>query len=220
MTFPESYNKRLANSTTHKIGQDMRGILDYNWNNCGFRSDVDYDPNETKAGCFFGNAFTSAIGIEWKNAYASITADRLKLKCYNFSQGCVPVDNTDIMNTAIHISKMKDFKPKFYFLQFTDLTRVFSPKNQKLTLESDVDKNVKVFVENFKRLEDALQDTKWLFIGCDGTTLHPLPDSITEHKNCVIWNPAFFDKILYGMPGEKWHYTISYGIIKKLNDEA
>ncbi len=87
MTFPESYNKRLANSTTHKIGQDMRGILDYNWNNCGFRSDVDYDPNETKAGCFFGNAFTSAIGIEWKNAYASITADRLKLKCYNFSQG-------------------------------------------------------------------------------------------------------------------------------------
>ena len=96
---------------------------------------------------------------------------------------------------------------------------IFNPKNQGLTLESDVNINVKRVVDNFKRLEDALADQKWLFIGCDGSTFHPLPEYIINHKNCLIWNPAFFDKILYGMPGEKWHYTISYGIIKKFNDE-
>ena len=219
MDFPESYNKHLANSTTTKIGQDMRGILPYNWNNIGFRADTDYNESETEACCFFGNAFTSAVGIEWQNSYASLTAKKLGLKCYNFSQGCVPVDNIDIMNSVIKISRMQKFKPKFYFIQFTDLTRVFNPKNQALTLESDVVKNVKRFVDNFKRLEEALADQKWFFIGCDGSTFHPLPEYITNHKNCLIWNPAFFDKILYGMPGEKWHYAISYGIIKKFNHE-
>jgi len=215
LKFPKSYNEHLTNKTTHKIGQDMRGIVPYNFNNCGFRTDIDYNETDTNAGCFFGNAFTSAVGIEWHNSYASLTSKKLSVNCYNFSQGCVAVDNNDIINTAIQVSKIKKFKPKFYFIQFTDLIRRFNSKNKKSTLESNIDLNIKNFVENFKRLEDTLQNVKWFFMGCDFVQFHNVPTYITEHKNCLIWNPAFFDKILYGMPGEKWHYTIAYGIVNK-----
>ena len=218
LKFPKSYNEHLTNKTTHKIGQDMRGIVPYSFNNCGFRSDIDYIETDNNAGCFFGNAFTSAVGIEWHNSYASLTSKKLSVNCYNFSQGCTGVDNTEIVNTAIKVSKMEAFKPKFYFIQFTDLTRRFNPKTTELTLESNIEKNLERFIESFKKLEDALRDSKWFFMGCDFAQYHPVPDYIAQHKNCLIWNPAFFDKILYGMPGEKWHYVISYGLTNKLKD--
>ena len=217
--FPKSLNEHNTNKTTHKIGQDMRGIVPYNFNNCGFRADTDYIETEQNAGCFFGHAFTSAVGLEWHSSYASLTCKELSAKCYNFSQGCVGVDNFEIIRTAIDIANMETFKPKFYVIQFCDLIRRFNPKNKRLSFESDIDKNVDEFVNAFKKLEDALKNETWLFLGHDFVAPHPLPDYITKHKNCLIWNPNFFDKILYGMPGEKWHNIISYGLVKRFKDE-
>ena len=131
--FPKSLNERHINKTTHKIGQDMRGIVPYNFNNCGFRADTDYIETEQNAGCFFGHAFTSAVGIEWHNSYALLTCKELSAKCYNFSQGCVAVDNFEIIRTAIDVANMETFKPKFYVIQFCDLIRRFTPKNKKLS---------------------------------------------------------------------------------------
>ena len=212
--FPKSLNEHNTSQTVHKIGQDMRGIVPYKFNNCGFRADVDYVETEVNAGCYFGHAFTSGVGIEWHNSYPAKSSKKLGVQCYNFSQGCVGVDNFEIMRTAIEVSNMETFKPKFFIIQFCDLLRRFDLKTGKMSFESDIDKNVRDFTEAFKNLEEKLDkaNIRWLFFGCDFTEYHPVPDYITKHKNCMIWNPAFFDKILYGMPGEKWHNIIAYGI--------
>ena len=216
--FPKSYNAHNTSKTVKKIGQDMRGIVSYKFNNCGFRADADYSETETNAGCYFGHAFTSAVGIEWHNSYVSKSAKQLGVEAYNFSQGCVPLDNNEIIRTAIEVSELETFTPKFFILQFCDLIRRFDNKNGKLTFESDIEKNVSEFIESFKNLETKLNDKGiiWRFFGCDFQEYHPLPDYITKHKNCMMWNPAFFDKILYGMPGEKWHHIMTYGVVNTL----
>jgi hypothetical protein len=213
--FPKSYNSHNTSKTVKKIGQDMRGIVDYKFNNCGFRSDVDYFETENNAGCYFGHAFTSAVGIDWHNSYVSKSAKKLGVKAYNFSQGCVALDNFEIIRTALEVAELASFRPKFFVLQFCDLIRRFDNKTGQLTFESDKDKNVREFTKAFDRLEKKLndRDIPWRFFGCDFQVYHQVPDYIQKHKNCMIWNPAFFDKILYGMPGEKWHHVISYGVI-------
>ena len=219
--FPKSLNEHNTSKTVHRIGQDMRGIVPYKFNNCGFRADVDYDENEKNAGCYFGNAFTSAVGIEWQDSYASKASHKLGAKAYNFSQGCVGVDNKEIIRTAIEVANNKTFIPKFFIIQFTDLIKRYNTKNGAVTFESDTVKNVEEFTKNFDLLEKTLDEAniKWFFFGCDFEIYHPVPDRIIKHKNCLIWNPAFFDKILYGMPGERWHHLISYGIFNKFENE-
>ena len=216
--FPKSLNVHNTSKTVYKIGQDMRGIVPYKFNNCGFRADVDYSETENNAGCYFGHAFTSAVGIEWHNSYAAKSSNKLGVKAYNFSQGCVGVDNKEIIRTAIEVADNKTFKPKFFIIQFCDLPRRYNPKNGALTFESNIEKNVHEFTKDFNHLEKTLNEAniRWLFFGCDFGLFHPVSENIIKHKNCLIWNPAYFDKILYGMPGEKWHHVMSYGIINKL----
>ena len=69
----------------------------------------------------------------------------------------------------------------------------------------------------FEQLQLLLENDKWVFFGCDGAD-HKLPESITKHKNCLIWNPRFIDNLLRDLPGPKWHKMISLGVKNKITD--
>lgn len=214
--FPKSYNTHVKSSTITKIGMDMRGVVNYNFNAQGFRANTDYDCSEQKSIAFFGNVYTSAIGIEWQDGFAQKMCDSLGLKCYNFSQGCAGLDNKEIVETVKYVLGMKTYKPLYYIVQFCQLERRFNRKNLKLTLEINKEKNIHEFLELFDMLEQLMTDKKWFFFGIDDTLRHNLPDSIVNHQRCLCWNPVIIDKILQGTAGEKWHQMMAYALTKKM----
>ena len=216
--FPESYNSHCQSSTVKRIGQDMRGIVDYKFNSQGFRADVDYRVDETQAIAYFGNLYTSAVGINWKHGYPSLTSEQIGSKAYNFSQGCAGVDNNEIVRTVKHVAEMHGFEPMFYVIQFCELERRFSRKTQGLTLNMDKVKNVDNFVMLFDELQRILAGKQWLFFGIDHTLNHDIPQDILEHDNCLCWNPSMIDKILQGIAGEKWHAMMAYGLSKRIEN--
>jgi hypothetical protein len=218
MDFPKSYYEEYTSSYCTKIGQDMRGILKYNFNNQGFINNLDYDVNEKDAICFFGSAITSSIGLPWKLSFAHKLSQELtskKFKAYNFAQGCMFVDNQEIINTIESVKNMGQFKPAVYVVQFIGLDRRFSPQKKAGKLNTDADENVKSFIELFKKLEHMLKDEKWVFFACDEPD-HKMPDEIKHHQNCLIWNPPFISTMLRDLPGEKFHKMIGLGLKNKL----
>ena len=218
-SFPVSYNSHCESSTVKRIGQDMRGIVDYNFNRQGFRADLDYDHNEDNSVAYFGNLYASAVGIRWQDGYAMKTCAKLQMKCYNFSQGCAGVDNNEIMRTVKHIKEMQDFKPRYYVIQFCELERRFSVKTQGLRLHTDQQDNIDNFVQVFSDLEKILEGEKWCFFGIDHAMTHSIPKHILDHKNCFCWNPVIIDKILQGIAGEKWHAMIAYGLNMRIKND-
>ena len=217
MPFPKSYYEEFTNSYCTKIGQDGRGIIQYNFNNFGFINNIDYTIDEKKSICFFGSAITSAIGVPWEKSFCFQTTELLQgdYKSYNFSQGCIGVDNNEIAQTVKKIKEMDNFSPHIYVIQFINLDRRFNPVLGAGKLSIDQKCNIEYFESIFEKIEILLKDEKWIFFGCDAED-HNVPDYITNHKNCLIWNPFFIDRLLVGMPGEKWHRMMALGIKKKL----
>lgn len=218
MSFPKTYYKEYINSGCSRIGQDTTGLIDYKFNAQGFRCDIDYDENEKQAICFFGSALTSGVGHQWQHAFPKKCVQGMSqnIKAYNFSQGCLPVDNKNIVQHVQKVESMNNFKPLVYIVQFIGLNRVYHEKTMIRTDSSDKQKNIDIFMEAFKTLEKTLENKKWLFFGCDEGN-HDLPTHVTKHKNCLIWNPKFIDGILMDLPGPKWHHMMALGLRKKLH---
>ena len=196
----------------------MRGIIKYNFNKQGFINNLEYDVNEKDAICFFGSAITSSIGLPWELSFAYRLGQELtskKFKAYNFSQGCMFVDNQEIINTVESVKNMERFKPAVYVVQLIGLDRRFSPQKKAGKLNIDADENLTSFIELFKKLEHMLKDEKWVFFACDETD-HEIPKDIKNHQNCLIWNPPFISTLLRDVPGQKFHNMISLGIKNKL----
>jgi len=217
MYFPESYYNEYTNSYCEKIGQDTRGIIKYNFNNCGFINNLNYNIEEENAICFFGSAITSCIGLPWESSFAYKLSQQLKskkYKAYNFSQGCMFVDNAEIVKTVELTKNIKNFKPIAYVIQFIGLDRRFNIKYKNGTLNINQEDNLKLFLELFKKLEKILKNDQWIFFGCDGSE-SDIPVDIKEHKNCLIWNPPLIDKLLRDVPGPKFHEMISFGLKNK-----
>ena len=217
-SFPKSYNAHCEASTIRRIGQDMRGVIDYKFNRQGFRASGDYRLHEKNVIAYFGNLYASAVGINWSDGYPQKTADQLAMTCYNFSQGCAGVDNQEIVRTVKHVLEMPSFEPEMYVIQFCELERRFSPTTQGLRLSVDREQNVDNFVHTFSELEKMMQGKKWLFFGIDHAMKHSVPAHITQHPNCLCWNPVIIDKILSGIAGEQWHSMISYGLVKRIQN--
>ncbi len=220
MSFPKTYYDEYTSSYCTKIGQDMRGIIKYNFNKQGFINNQDYDINEENAICFFGSAITSSIGLPWEQSFAYQVSKGLaskEFKSYNFSQGCMFVDNKEIINTVESIKNMKQFRPAVYVVQLIGLDRRFNPQHKAGKYNLDDNENLTAFIDIFKKLENLLKDEKWIFFACDGAGLR-VPDDITMHQNCLIWNPPFISTMLRDVPGPKFHNMMSLGIKNKLKE--
>ena len=158
----------------------MRGVVNYNFNQQGFRSNIDYQENEKNAIAFFGNLYTSAVGIDWNDGFPQKICDGLNMQCYNFSQGCAGVDNNEIVRTVRHVVQMESFNPSFYVVQLCELERRFSQKSLGLRLETDKEKNIENFLEVFAELETLMKEKQWMFFVMDHTLKHRHILSITK----------------------------------------
>ena len=199
------------NESLPVYASDRRGIITYEFNNFGYRNNIDYDETENNAGVYIGSSITSGIGIDWANSFASISSRTIGVNCYHFAQGCMMVDNQEILR-MLTLVKNSNLKPKYYVIQFIGLDRRYDINTGKTTLESNTQKNIQLFEETFSKVEDLLKNDVWCFVGADGTN-SLMPDTIKNHSNCVLWNFPIID--LAGVnnhPGPKWHRVVSAGI--------
>jgi hypothetical protein len=204
--------------TLEVYASDRRGNIEYKFNNLGYRSDIDYVEDADNVGVYIGSSITSAIGIPMQQSFATISANELNSKCYQFGQGCMMVDNQEILRMLKAILA-SNLKPKYFVIQFINSNRRYDFNTGKMSTVPNKDENIRVFLNTFDEINQILQHTTWCFIGLDSEMYAP-GDRIIEHPCCVSWNTKLIDLAGVGEhPGPKWHKMISAGIVNRLQKQ-
>lgn len=204
------------NETLEIYAADRRGHIVYAFNNYGYRNDIDYSADAQEVGLYLGSSIMSGIGLQWKDSFAAISANELAAECYQFSQGCMPVDNQESLRMLRDL-KLSGIKPRYWVIQFIDLDRRF--KDGQNNFQVDQTENLELFLETFRAIQTILYKDIWIFLSADKSQC-PVPEFVKHHDHCVGWNVPFIDYAGVGEhPGKKWHKMISAGIIKKLSDQ-
>ena len=203
------------NETLEVYASDRRGEVVYQFNNYGYRNNIDYQTSDSDVGIYIGSSITSAIGVNWEKGFVHQTSDKMQTKPYHFSQGCTEVDNQEILR-MLRLVKETKLDARYYVLQFINLNRVYNHETGITFYSDDKNKNTEKFLETFEQICELLKDSTWCFIGCDAQD-HKLPSEIIHHDHCVSWNPTYIDHAGVGThPGVKWHRMISLGLTKYL----
>lgn len=206
------------NETMEVFASDRRGIVEYKINNIGYRSDVDYVETDVDVGAYFGSSITTAIGVPMHSGFAHISATALKSKCYQFGQGCMMVDNQEILRLMKGVLS-SDLTPKYIVLQFINLSRRYNHENGRTTVSDDAEDDINLFHQTFDEIESLLKNRAWCFIGTDNADVD-VGQYIKKHPHCVAWNPKFIDFAGVGEhPGHKWHQMIAAAIVKNLQKQ-
>jgi len=212
---PHADQYQCRNETLEVYASDRRGQVQYQFNNFGYRNNIDYVDDENNVGVYIGSSITAGIGVDWSKTFASLSSAALGVRCYHFAQGCVAVDNQEILR-MLQAVKQSRIQAKYYVIQFIRLTRQYDPKTGQTTHSDDHNKNIERFLSVFDQIQNVLANDHWCFLGCDQEQ-HALPHSVTKHARCVSWNPQFIDQAgVGGHPGEKWHKMINQAIVKAL----
>jgi hypothetical protein len=217
MTIPLPYSDQYAcrNETLEVYASDRRGTVLYQFNNLGYRNDIDYAAQDSAVGVYIGSSITAGIGIDWHKSFAYLASQQLETPAYHFAQGCKGVDNREILRMLEAVTQ-SGLDVQYFVLQFIDLDRRYDAETGATIHNIDLEQNINEFVQVFDRVCKVLEGRSWCFLGCDRLQ-HQLPEHISQHKNLVAWNPRFIDLAGVGQhPGEKWHRMISLGLIKHL----
>jgi hypothetical protein len=217
MTIPLPYFDQYAcrNETMEVYASDRRGTVAYQFNNFGYRNDIDYTTQDTDIGVYIGSSITAGIGVDWNKSFAYLTSQGLQTRTYHFAQGCKEVDNHEILR-MLEAVKQVDLDAKYFVLQFINLDRIYDPATGITVHSQDHEQNIKRFVQDFDCICKILENHRWCFIGCDAHQ-HQLPERIIKHPRCVSWNTQYIDLAGVGThPGPRWHKMISMGLVKHL----
>ena len=217
MTIPLPYQDQYAcrDETLEVYASDRRGTVTYQFNNFGYRNDIDYVLQDPGIGVYIGSSITAGIGVDWRKSFAYLSSQPLQAPAYHFAQGCTQVDNQEILRMLQAVLE-SGLDIKYVVLQFIDLDRVYDLNTGLATHSTDLDQNVARFAAVFKSVCDLLANQRWCFFGCDAKQ-HVLPADIVQHPRCVAWNPPYIDLAGVGQhPGIKWHRMMSMAVIKSL----
>jgi len=213
LPFFSQYECRLE--TMEVYASDRRGLVEYRFNNLGYRNNIDYDESDHNVGVYLGSSITAGIGLDFDFSFASISSQALQTKCYHFSQGCMPVDNQEILR-MLNLIKLSDLRPRYYVIQFIDLDRRYDLNTGLFTSVTHSEQNIDLFQQTFEQVASLLANDAWCFTGSDSRD-HNIPNSIRKHHRCIGWNVPMVD--LAGVnthPGPKWHKIISAGVVKSI----
>jgi hypothetical protein len=206
------------NETLEVYASDRRGEVDYRFNNYGYRNTIDYEENATDIGVYVGSSITAGIGVDQNNSFAVVSSTNLGVKCYHFAQGCMAIDNQEILRMLQQI-KQSSLQPRYYVIQFISLDRRYDTESGTTVYNQDAKANVDLFLQTFESIETLLSNDIWCFLGCDSTGA-VISESIKKHSRCVAWNFPIVDLAGVGEhPGVKWHKILGMGITKKLRDQ-
>lgn len=213
LPFADLYECR--NETLELFASDRRGQVNYQFNNYGYRNNIDYHVGKSDVAVFLGSSLVSGIGVQWEESFPYLVSQKLHTSCYHYGQGCKEIDNQETLRILKEIISDGVF-PKYTVIQFIDLDRRYNNVTGTTVRDPDIEQNIQLFKKTFDGIAELLHDQNWCFFTCDNLS-HAVPDYIKKHSRCVAWNLKFIDHCGVGShPGVKWHQLISHGVAKKL----
>lgn len=198
---------------------DQRNIVEYRFNELGYRNDIEYNIEDTidkKVYAWFGSSITNGHTIEVEKSFPQLVSKKMNAVCWNFSQGCFRTSN-QILFEQVEALLETDALIDTFFIQFINLER----QGSKLETYYNFNKleNVKTFEKIFENFSTLLNGKKWYWLMMDKLQ-HEIPDWIINTKNKIIYNPKFADTTgIREHPGEKTHKGLAQLIVKKLNND-
>jgi hypothetical protein len=209
--FVPEHMKRLAKKSTQFFAIDQQGIITYDFNDLGFRTGNNIKQSSIN---LFGNSISFGIGLNYKQTFGSMVADRFNRKLNNFSFACYLHENHDhLTNLKKIISKYQD---DIFIVQINNLDRQRITSNSVLT-GNDREFCKKRFLDYFDQISTILKHTRKIFLYWDNVE-YDLPKSVTDQ--ILIYNKFHVDTSLLNNSntfGIKSHLYISKIIVNQLN---
>ena len=213
LPFTDLYECR--DETLEVFASDRRGQVKYQFNNYGYRNNINYQVGESDVAVFLGSSLASGIGVQWEDSFPYLVSEKLRTSCYHYSQGCKEIDNQETLR-ILKQTISDGVCPTYIVIQFIDLDRRYDNITGTTVRDPDSEKNIQLFKKTFDSIAELLQNQNWCFFTCDNLS-HEVPEYIKKHSRCVAWNLKYIDHCGVGdHPGNKWHKIISYGIAAKL----
>lgn len=233
--FPKPYPSQfdLRGETLTCYGSDFRDIIEYNFNNQGYRSDFDFDPDDPDPiiACL-GSSITTGHGLPVNRSFPGLVAAKYHKKLWNLGQGCYRSSNQTIVDQIDFLSK-SSLNIDMYIVQFTHINRQGNKFNSYIELDQTV--CVQNFVDQLHAISSALSGKKWCWMLMDYSGAS-FPEWVAQHPNKIAIDPDIIDNIsvsgyehlaptttalkaLSSHPGAKWHLQTAKSIINFLNNE-
>jgi len=232
--FPRPYPSQyeLRGDTYSCYGSDFRNVINYTFNNQGYRSSEDFNLSEKEPLIVcLGSSITNGHGLELGDSFSGILAKQLNKKLWNLGQGCFRSSNQTILEQVEFLAQ-QPLPIDLYVIQFTHINRQGNKYSSYLELDQSV--CVQNFLEILKKITKLLKDQQWCWLLTDYSGVE-FPDWVISHPNKIVIDPDIIDhidisghelqapsqhalKMLSLHPGTKWHQTMANQILNYIDE--
>lgn len=172
--------KQLAGTTVKNFGYDKTNVIQYHFNEYGFRNKYNSGPSIN----VIGNSVSFGIGVD--QSFGDVLSQKINLPCNNFSFGCYFHENHDYLT---NLKKLIDRDcDDIFIIQINNLDRLRDGD----TVVSGLDKITARdrFLDYFEQIDMMFNKRKLLLVYWDDQDFD-LPQSIV--KKIAIHNKCHLD---------------------------
>lgn len=228
-TFPQPYHSQfdLRGETFTCYGSDFRGIIDYTFNNQGYRSDFDFDVSDTDPIIVcLGSSITTGHGLPVSRSFPGLIAARYHKKLWNLGQGCFRSSNQTMVEQVRFLTE-SELNIDRLVIQFTHINRQGNKSNSYLELNQET--CVQNFIDHLREITELLSGYTWCWMLMDYSGAE-FPAYVINHPNKLAIDPDIIDNLpvdgyqhlaptttalsaLSAHPGPQWHLYTARDII-------
>jgi hypothetical protein len=181
-----------ANKTLYNYGYDNSGVIEYKFNNLGFRSHTEFDylPNFI----LFGGSTNFGIGVEFDLCYWSIIAEQKQYKFWNCSYAGFKYTNKMIYDTILSTpGELNDVPMIVQWVGHNyDSTDILKPQDYAQLVKQKFPKVINLLIDGDEEKTETIT------------------------VNFELVNPPWLDTDRDGThPGAKTHYSMAKWFLKK-----
>lgn len=208
--FVPQHMKALANQSVQNFVTDQRGVVAYQFDQWGFRTNgyhTQYNIN------IIGNSLSFGLGLKFSDTYGALTADSLGASVQNFSFGGYLHENHDHLSNIQRMTQQ--FGDDIFIVQFNNLDRRRIDYNTVIQ-NNDTAWCLQTFVNYFDSVDQLLKNRKKIYLYWDNID-YGIPKSIVNQ--ITVYNKCHLDRSLDWNPnsfGAKSHKLLSKIILAKL----
>ena len=177
----------LANTQVNQFGYDQTKLVQYQFNQHGFRSPEFVTDRSI---FFFGNSITFGIGLSQIDSFAELLSTTLGLPFGNLSLGCFYHENHDNLSNLTNLTTRD--QDDLFVIQINNLDRR-RVSSEVVILNNDKKYCEQKFLNYFDLVNTMLKGRRRLFLYWD-TDEYDLPKSV--QKELLIHNKFHLDRSL------------------------
>lgn len=190
------HQRRFAGQTIRRFGRDEDGLVDYRFNNLGWRCNHDLY-NIDNSVCAIGNSITFGVGVSSEQRWTGLLEQHIDQPVYNFSVGHLTHSNLFYLEIIRGI--LKQGQPQRIVLQINNLDRVEFRGHWDYAEVLHLDETyiLNQFRDYWAQIREFQKQCDFTFIYWDDQP-HELPSDLVEQL--IINNMRRLDDALTTVP--------------------